>query len=51
MDFLKLKTNQNKNGLFKKLIVTLDSLSGPSWLFKFGCNFLIYRASVNKRSL
>ena len=29
-------------GYLKILIDTLEPLSGPSWLFKFGCNFLIY---------
>ena len=32
----------------KVLIDTLEPLSGPSWLFKFGCNFLINKASVDK---
>ena len=33
------------------LIVTLDPLSGPCWLFKFGWSFLISKASVDYKSL
>ena len=33
------------------LIVTLDPLSGPSWLSKFGWSFLTSRASEDNKSL
>ena len=33
------------------LIVTLDYLSGPSWLRKFGWSFLISEASEDNRLL
>ena len=32
----------------KILIDTLEPLSGPSWLFKFGCNFLINNLEIPK---
>ena len=51
MDLKKKKTNQNKIDYLKILIDTLEPLSGPSWLFRFGCNFLINKASVDKRLL
>ena len=49
--FLKQKLIKTKMDYLKILIDTLEPLSGPSWLFKFGCNFLIIKASVDKRSL
>ena len=36
--------------LLNILIVTLDPLSGTSWLFKFGWSYLISRASEDNKS-
>ena len=48
MDFLKQNPIKTKMDYLKILINTLEPLSGPSWLFKFGWNFLINKASVDK---
>ena len=51
MVFLNKKPIKTKMDYLSLLIVVLDPLSGPSWLFKFSWGFLINKASVDKRSL
>ena len=48
MDCLNEKLNKNKMDHFKMLII-LDPLSAPNWLFEQGWSFLINRASVDNK--